>query len=102
MIIDIRSIQHEAVRIGPASGNAESLPCAIVKRGCLPSAHDDRSRLQESELVITSAIQRQVANRPLVHQRAQRGSIQFHQRRFSGDGDLVGKLSHLEAEVDHR
>src|SRR5690348_16477474 len=102
MIVDIDSIQHEAVGIGPASGDAESCPRAKVKRsGCLSRAHAYNTRLQQSELVITSAVERQVPNGSLVHQRAHGGSGRFHERRFSSDQDLLGNLSYPEREVDH-
>ena len=103
MIVDSGSVQHEGVGVGPASVDVESLPRAKVKRNaCLPRAHGDDARLQESELVVTSAVQRQFPNRSLVHQRAHGGSGRFHQRRFRGDRDLVGKLTHHESEVHHR
>src|SRR5438445_3657089 len=102
MIGDIRSIQQEGVGIGPAPVDVESRPRAKVKRNAgLPRAHAYDARLQESELVITSAVQRQVSNGSVVHQRAHGGSGRFHQRRFRGDRDRLGSLSYPESEVDH-
>src|SRR6266705_4318424 len=101
MIVDSGSIQHEAVGIGPASVDVESLPRAKIKRNaCLPRAHGDDSRLQESELVVTSAVQRQLPNGSFVHQSAHGGSSRFHERRFFCDRDLVGNLSYLESKVN--
>ena len=103
MIVDIGSIQHEAVGIGPASVDVESRPRAKVKRSAsLPRAHADDAGLQESEVIPTSAVQRQVPNGSFVHQGTHGGSGRFHQRRFLGDRDLVGKLSYLEREVNYR
>jgi hypothetical protein len=64
-------IQHKAVGIAPASAHAESHTRAIVERSaCQPRSHGYDTRLGESELVITSAVQRQVANRSFVHEGA--------------------------------
>src|SRR5206468_7767293 len=61
----------------------------------------DNARLQESEVVPTSAVQGEVANGSFIHQRTHGRSGRFHQRRFFGDGDLVGNLSDLESEIHY-
>ena len=102
MIVDVGTIQQEAVGIGPASVDVESHSGAEVKRrASLTRAHTDDARLQEGEVVPASAVQWQVSNGSFVHQRAHGRGGRFHERRFLGDRDLVGKLSDLESEVNY-
>src|SRR5712692_6914920 len=102
MIVDNRSIEQEGVGIGSAPVDVESRPRAKVKRNAgLPRTHAYDARLRQSELVITSAVQRQVANGSFIHQRAHGGSGRFHQRCFRGDLDDGGKLAYPESEVDY-
>src|SRR5262245_18734246 len=98
MIVNIGSIKQEAIGVSPASVDVESCPCTKVKRSAaLPRAHRNDTRLQESEVVPTSAVQRQVPNDSCVDQNAHGESSRFHQQRFLDDRDLVGKLAHFES-----
>src|SRR5262245_66463033 len=68
MIVNIGTIQQEAVGVRAASVDVESRPRTKVKRSAaLPRANSNDPWLQESEVVPTPAVQRQVPNGSCVH-----------------------------------
>src|SRR5260370_40334731 len=102
MIVDNRSIEQEGVGIGPATVDVESRPRAEVERNAgLSRARGYDAWLQQGELVIAPAVQRQIANGSVVHQRTHGGGGRFDHGSFRSDRDRVGKLAYLESEVDH-
>ena len=59
------------------------------------------ARLQQGELTEIAAVQRQLANLFLVHERGNRGLAHIDHRRFADDGDLLVDTADLELDAEH-